>query len=238
MKLAVISDIHGNLVYFNACLKEIASLECDMLVCLGDSVGYFPDALPCLEKLHVLGSHHLMGNHEAMMLGLAPLSPERERVYSLEATRQCLPESELHKLGQLLPFWETTLDVRKLLFVHGSPWDPLRGYVYPDTVKESFGMLPYDAVFMGHTHRPFTVTINSVRVVNTGSCGLPRDIGNSPSFAVYNTQTNKVKIHRVLGDLQDTLSKYDDVHPAVRACLLRNSSDKHRASCSPKERER
>ena len=81
----------------------------------------------------------------------------------------------------------------------------------------------YDAVFMGHTHRPFVATMNSVRVVNPGSCGLPRDIGNSPSFAVYNTQTGEAKIHRVLGNLEDALSRYCDVHPTVRACLLRKS---------------
>lgn len=223
MKVAVISDIHGNFVYFNACLKEIESLGCDMFVCLGDTVGYFPDALLCLKKLHDLGSHHLMGNHEAMMLGLAPLSDEREHVYSLQSTRKRLPESEVHALKMLLPFWEITLDTRKLLFVHGSPWDPLQGYVYPEAVSESFGRLPYDAVFMGHTHHPFLITMNSVRVVNTGSCGLPRDIGNSPSFAVYNTQTGEAKTHRVLGNLEDTLSKYSDVHPTVRACLLRES---------------
>lgn len=223
MKIAVISDVHGNLVYLRTCLGEIERLGCDVLVCLGDTVGYFPDALPCMEELESMKGHHLLGNHEAMLLGLLPLSAENDCVYRLHKVREVLPESQSAWFGQLLPFWATTLDARRLLFVHGSPWDPLRGYVYPDAVEEIFGTLPFDAVFMGHTHRPFCTALNGVLVVNVGSCGLPRDVGNSPSFAVYDTQVGEVVMHRVVGEVEEVLRRYGNAHPAVHACLCRKS---------------
>ncbi len=142
-------------------------------------------------------------------------------MYLLGSTRKVFPEAQIIKLRGLLPFWHTVIDNRRLLFLHGSPWDPLQGYVYPKTVDDSFGILCYDVIFMGHTHRPFSISTKKALLVNVGSCGLPRDVGTFPSFAVYDTETGEATIHRVAGDLQGVLRRYENLHPAVYACLSR-----------------
>ena len=83
MKIAVLSDIHGNRIALEACQSMIQKLKCDYIVCLGDIVGYYPDALVCLKMLKDNGIICLMGNHEAILLGLLPVSASNEKIYKL-----------------------------------------------------------------------------------------------------------------------------------------------------------
>jgi len=61
--------------------------------------------------------------------------------------------------------------------MHGSPTNPVFGYVYPDTDLSSLGLQPDVTVVLGNTHRPFIRRHGDATVVNIGSCGLPRDCG-------------------------------------------------------------
>ena len=68
MRIAVLSDVHGNRSAFEACLEQVERLEADALVFLGDVVGYLPEERECIELLKASGFVCQQGNHEAMLL--------------------------------------------------------------------------------------------------------------------------------------------------------------------------
>ena len=113
----------------------------------------------------------------------------------------------------------------RLLLVHGSPADPLRAYVYPDADLDPFRTLSCDALFMGHTHRPFASQAGRVTVVNVGSSGMPRDVGHLASCAVYDTGSRSAEILRVGFDAPALIAKWGErIHPDAAACLRRSTT--------------
>lgn len=222
MKIAVLSDIHGNMPALQTCLETIFEMGCSKIYCLGDTFGYFQDGQLCFETLIGLGTEFLIGNHEAMLLGILPFEKKGENIYQLSAKMAVLSPEIKNNLSSLLPYRAVTLSTgKRLLLVHGSPWDPLGGYVYPDTDLRGFGRLPYDYIFMGHTHRPFIRNESNVCIVNAGSCGLPRDIGQRASFAVYDCSLDHVELVRPPLDVRAIQKKYPNAHPSVLECLQR-----------------
>jgi predicted phosphodiesterase len=222
MRLAFLSDAHGNALALDACLRRAAELEVDAVYFLGDAVGYLPDAAGVVDRLVAAGVPCQQGNHEAMLLSGAPQPPEREAAYRLEAARTQLGADRLRVLASWPVRRELTCDGARLLLVHGSPLAPLDEYVYPDTDLAHLAGQPFDAVVMGHTHRPFIRPIGPTTFVNAGSVGLPRDHGNLAAFAVYDGAARRFEIVRVPLDVGAILATYGDrVADVVRACLER-----------------
>lgn len=221
MKVALLSDVHGNLPALETCLGAVRALRCERILCLGDTFGYFQSGAACFDVLRHAGAEIMLGNHEAMLLRRIQSTPERELVYQLEAERSRLSPEMRDTLERLLPYREIVLDKRRLLLVHGAPWDPLGGYVFPDTNLAPLAALSYDFIFMGHTHRPFVRTEANTCVVNVGSCGLPRDIGSNACFAVYDSDRGQVELIRPALDTDLVRRTYPHAHPAVLAVLDR-----------------
>jgi putative phosphoesterase len=222
LKIGIVSDAHGNPHGLRQCLAALEAKHVDEIMCLGDSVGYLPDATEVLDDLQSVKATSLLGNHEAMLLGILKLDEDKDEAYRLRECRKTLSSKHIDQFSRLLPFHQRTINDRRLLFVHGSPWDPLSGYIYPDSNLEQLGQLNCDAVFMGNTHVPFTSNVAGSLVVNVGSCGLPRDHGNLPSCAVYDTIPGTCEILRCQIDVEQIIGKYGkSISSLVADCLRR-----------------
>jgi predicted phosphodiesterase len=220
MRVAFLSDVHGNAIALDACLRRASEVGADVTYFLGDAVGYLPDARGVVDRLAAAGVQCQQGNHEAMLLAAAPPPPEREAVYRLGEARAQLDDAQLRWLAAWPARREVACDGASLLLVHGSPAAPLDGYVYPDTDLTAFRGLPFDAVVMGHTHRPFVRADGGTAFVNAGSVGLPRDQAGLAAFAVYDGATRRFEIVRVPLDVGAILAAYGDrVADGVRARL-------------------
>jgi predicted phosphodiesterase len=223
MRVGLLADAHGNSVALRACLAELKAMRPDRVYFLGDAVGYLPDATGCLALLEASRAVCQQGNHEAMLLA-GGVSPEREEVYRLGAARQGLGSAQLAEISEWPASREVTLGSRRLLFVHGSPQEPLTGYVYSDRDPASHLDPAYDAIVMGHTHRPFSLEVGERLMLNVGSVGLPRDVGDLASFAVYDSATGEASIYRVGFDRDEVLARWgDEIHEQTAACLARAS---------------
>jgi predicted phosphodiesterase len=196
MLIAVLSDVHGHLLALEETLTSIKKRGCQASVFLGDAFGYLPDGLVCFDLLERNCDHLLSGNHEAMLVGKLPLPPERDHVYGLGELKESI-DKDLKTKIMALPYRLELGNGQRALFVHGSPADPLEGYVYPDTSMDLFCTSGFDLIFMGHTHRPFIRTESKTVFVNVGSVGLPRghEVGWS-SWAVWNTEVGTVELIR------------------------------------------
>jgi putative phosphoesterase len=224
MRIALLSDVHGNAIALDVCLKRVRILGVDAVYFLGDAVGYLPAAREVLDRLEQESIPCQQGNHERMLLSPAEVTAEREETYRLGKARAELVPAHLQRIAAWPTQRELTLGPRSILLVHGSPKAPLDGYVYPDTDLTDFHDIRYDVVIMGHTHRPFVRESGCKLFVNTGSVGLPRDRGDLAAFAVYDAQTRTAEIVRIELDVNAILAAYgDQVAESVRACLRRKS---------------
>lgn len=178
MRLAVVTDIHGNLLALEAVVKDIQRRGVDAVVNLGDSLS--GPLLP-LETAQFLMSQdwvHLAGNHERQLLTLGP----GQRGASDEYARSQLTEREFTWLASLKPSLQYTSEV---LLCHGTPGSDVAYFLEtaeptrlrPATVEEvdaRLGKVEAEIVLCGHTHIPRVVRASSGQlIVNPGSVGLP-----------------------------------------------------------------
>ncbi len=208
MLIGVFSDAHGNEPGFYTCY-EFLSKHTERIYYLGDAVGYFPLSNRIIDTLRTTNITCLKGNHDAMLLGELEYDINREDIYQIEKSRSAITEKNLNFLRGLTSEEKISIDNRNLLFVHGSPPDPLNGYIYPDADISFFKKMPYDAIFMGHTHRSFIKNSGHQNIVNVGSCGLPRDSGNEVTVALFDTIKNEASLKKFEMNVEAVLKKYD-----------------------------
>jgi len=221
-----LSDAHGNEGALLKGLDTLRGLGADRLFYLGDSVGYVPSKSVLVrlsERAPVIQC--VRGNHEALLLHDSH-SPEEELVYLLRYTRGLLSKKELEFLVSWPSEIREEIDGNVLLLVHGSPSDPISGYVYPDTDLSQFSPQS-DFVFMGNTHHPMVSEFGPTTYVNVGSCGLPRDDGRFGSVALLDTYSRKVNIYRfnIERETREMFDTFHMIHPSVRELFSRRSDN-------------
>jgi len=223
LKIAVLSDVHGNLLALKACLNKIESLGVDKIFCLGDTAGYYPEFKNCFDLLEDYKVQHLMGNHEAMLVGLIPIDPILDEVFQLQDTSRSL-SAELKTKVASLPHSYRFLDSNLISeMYHGSPEDHLNGRLWPDSfVKRYFTNTNF--IFVGNTHRSFCRNTPWGKIVNVGSIGLPRDMGNLASFVVVDTVTCSTELVLTPLPIKKIEKAYAGVHEDVLRCLYRRQS--------------
>jgi putative phosphoesterase len=192
MRVGIFSDAHGHLGGFEAALSTLREAGAEELWYLGDFIGYIPTT-EVVTRAMQSPLHALSGNHEAMVLSgadagaLEPILRHRE-------VSAALTRDEVAYLASLPSRAEQTYDGIRVLFVHGSPRDSVREYIYPDTDLTPFAEVPFDVIFMGHTHRPFVRREHGRTFVNVGSCGIPRDDSGRGAACLFDTVTGKIDL--------------------------------------------
>ncbi|RJX19292.1 MAG: metallophosphoesterase [Desulforudis sp.] len=197
-RIAVISDIHGNLPAFNAVLADIDRIEVNGIYCTGDLVGYgpFPNEVVSLIRERAIPT--VLGNYDdgvafnRMACGCDYPDPETMAVgsASIDWTKANLSEENRNFLRSLPARKRVSLGTTDILLVHGSP-RALNEYLYeesiPDLLPELKRASHFDVLVAGHTHRPYVWQAESVLVVNPGSVGQPRDGDPRAAYALLGT---------------------------------------------------
>jgi len=186
MKVAVLSDIHGNVPALRTVLADVDGWLPDVVVVDGDIVNRGPVSDECLEILLErrarLGWHLLRGNLEEFVMDCG--LPERPRVGPPYEMAQ-FAHFALAQVSQYVGELATLPDVYErpgpngalLRIVHASMRNNRDG-IYPMTTDDDLRrqIAPAPAVFVtGHTHRPLVRHIDDTLVVNIGSVGLSFD---------------------------------------------------------------
>ncbi len=216
MKIGLLSDAHGNLIALEKCLNYLNKISVDEIYFLGDAIGYYPQSIEVLNRLIRDNVHCLMGNHEAMLIGLLNYSKENENVYQLDKIRKIISCELIEFIKKLSPDFEFNVDGKNIKLMHGGPSNFLTEYVYPNSNLSNFNQIQYDFSFMGHTHYPFIKKYNNQTIVNIGSCGMPRDYGSLSSFSVLDTNNWEVSILRIEMDTVKIIKLYSNItHKSV-----------------------
>jgi len=209
---AIISDIHSNWEALQAVLQDIAAHKAAEAYCLGDLVGSGANPREVIDLLIDLDFPVvLMGNHDEAVFK-EPLGFSATAQRALRWTRDQLLEpiptrEAADRRRRFLSGLPQTRREGDVLFVHGSPRDPLNEYVYPEHVRDQgrlgvlFWMVPR-CCFMGHTHLPGIFThdyhfytpeelggsyrLSGEKVMcNVGSVGQSRDGDTRASYVLF-----------------------------------------------------
>ena len=165
MRYALVSDLHANEQAWKTVLLDIRSLRVDIVICLGDVVGYGPNPAEVLESAHANADYLVMGNHDAALCGKidADCFTDRARE-SLEWTRSRVNEAGLAFRGS------RPLSVAGDGFrcAHGEFGEAgLFRYVFePEDARASWDAVDEPLLFVGHTHQPGIFVL--------GDSGVPR----------------------------------------------------------------
>lgn len=178
MKIALLSDIHSNVIALKAVLQQVRQEGIEVLMIAGDFVGYYFDLRSVFEELSDFTLHCCQGNHDEQYLNflLGNYNDKNNRYNYKNISQTKSDHDSLMFLKQLNPTNEVVIDKTRFLICHGSPWNR-DSYVYPDTDLEKvgdYGCLSADIIIQGHSHYQMIKTIQGKLVVNPGSIGQPR----------------------------------------------------------------
>ena len=180
MKVAIISDIHGNLVSLNAVLTDIKRQGVDDIICLGDVATLGPQPSEVIQRLMTLDCQFIMGNHETYLFDIEQGRAYMNETWFINALTWCLErlsEDELNFLRTFHPILKFRLDSQKtIISYHGSPRSNEEN-ILPTTPNEDLEKMlaGYHGTVMmgGHTHVQLIRSFNGRLILNPGSVGMP-----------------------------------------------------------------
>lgn len=197
MKIAVISDIHGNLGALDAVLADIAARGVDLVVNLGDILSGALQPCETADRLMALNLPTIKGNHERQVL--------TGQVDTMGLSDRRAHETIRPEHRQWLESLPASLALEDVLLVHGTPASDLeyfletvtqqgcRAATTPEVIARA-GSTTASLIVCGHTHIPRTVRLDDGRlIVNPGSVGLQAYDDDRPFFHVMATGTPHAK---------------------------------------------
>ena len=212
MRIAVLSDIHGNLPALEAVLEALQPY--DAIWQLGDVVGYGPQPDEVVARLADENASGVRGNHDAAALGdLDTDSFNDDARTAVEWTAERIEQSTRDWLAQL----PQVAVEDPFTLVHGSPRDPTWEYIFTASIaRANLSAFETEHALAGHTHIPIVyrekggrmegiavdngdqLKLGSQRVIaNPGSVGQPRDGDPRASAMILDTDRHALEWHRV-----------------------------------------
>jgi predicted phosphodiesterase len=234
MKVAVISDIHGNRQAFEATLEAVAASDAAELWCLGDLVGYGADPDACVELAREHAAVCLAGNHDLAVTGEIPLDEfSRGASLAVQWTQDVIAPDNLAFLASLSP----TGAEGPVGLYHASPRDPVWEYVLSTLLAElCLDEQRHRLCLIGHSHvalsfgrREGELTTGEPRrggaqldvgagewLLNPGSVGQPRDGDPRAAWLLLDLDEPSVSFERTDYDIAGAAA-------AIRAARLPDS---------------
>lgn len=178
MRIAFISDIHGNYTALQAVVADIQGQNVDQVVCLGDTVSLGPQPREVLEELRKLNTINIRGNHDGAILEpekAAKFEITEHLVPDLYWCRERLTEDDLDLLKSFKPTHEISLpNGVKILAFHGSPLSPtdiIQATTPPELLDTYFEGQTATVFIGGHSHIQMHRRYGDTLILNSGSVG-------------------------------------------------------------------
>lgn len=188
-RIAIFSDIHGNVPALEAVLEDIARQDVDEVLVGGDLVGRGPQGSRVVKRLRGLGFPTIGGNHEEYLLTFrrGEIPADWRTTEELAAARWMAAELDDDDVDYIssLPF---SLARPGLRLVHGSPSSNRQGigpWTRDDDIERHLAQIAEGMLVCAHTHRPLVRQITRGQIVNVGSVGLPFNRDRRAQYALF-----------------------------------------------------
>lgn len=230
MRVAIVSDIHGNLHAFDAVLEDIAASPCEEVWCLGDLVGYGADPDACVQRADTHCTVSLAGNHDLGVTGELALEDFSAGArLAAEWTRATIRPETMQYLRDLEPLTES----ERAGLYHASPRDPVWEYVLsPLQADLCLDAQAQRVCVIGHSHIALafaradggTATGETRRdgdeldlaesewLINPGSVGQPRDGDRRAAWLELDLDRWWAAYHRVEYDIEGAAAAIRRAH--------------------------
>jgi predicted phosphodiesterase len=218
MRIAVISDVHANLLALDAVLGDAGSV--DGIWHLGDIVGYGPEPDAVVERLASAGAIGVRGNHDSAAVG-------GDEIDWFNADARAAMEWTRRTISPVTVAWLRGLPLRReeagFTLAHGSPLDPTWEYVTtPAAARDNLAAITTEHGINGHTHVPIAFSLVRDQMaqfsprdggatdlgldghrllLNPGSVGQPRDGDARASYLTLDLDARRATWHRIAYDI-------------------------------------
>jgi len=231
MRYAVISDIHSNLEALQCVIDDIKKENVDKVICCGDIIGYGPNPKECIELISGMkNAEVIMGNHDAAVADKIDTSTfNKYAKKAIKINRSLLSDGDITYLSALKYAHREV----EILFVHGSPSDPIIEYLNTLTkLRENITVMKERICIVGHTHVPMVFSMDGAEkgeilalekentfilkdenkyIINAGSVGQPRDGDNRSCFIYLDTEKKMVTFRRLKYDIEKVQENMKEV---------------------------
>jgi putative phosphoesterase len=224
VRIAVVSDIHGNLTAFEAVLADLRDASPDLVLHGGDLADSGSSPIEIVDRVRDLGWPGVMGNTDEMLVNpvaLESFASQSSAPPHLWAAVREIASATREILGEERLAWMRSLPLVQrqatLGLVHASPascWRAPAEDAADGQLETIFAPLAKPVVVFGHTHRPFIRTLpgTGLTIANAGSVGLPYDGDPRASYALIDSagtlqRGNTVSLRRVEYDLERELQR-------------------------------
>jgi len=222
-RLAIVSDVHGNLPALRAVVEDLVLVNPDRVIVNGDMVNRGPEGSAVLETIDALGWEMTLGNHDDLLRMWTERDPSLPSSWFSDpfwrSTGWCA--HEVASAGWL-PRIETlprTVEIREagadtIIVSHGSPRHYREGYgkhLSDEAISEIVQMHPYDVLIGSHTHIPMQRAWGKHVVLNSGAVGSPFNGDPRAQYLVV-TQKDGVwapEFRRVTYDREASFEAYE-----------------------------
>jgi predicted phosphodiesterase len=234
MRVAIVSDIHGNRQAFEAVMEAVLGTDCEELWCLGDLVGYGADPEACVALARNHAAVCLAGNHDLGVCGRLALEDfSRGAALAARWTQETLSPEAMEFLRGLEP----QSDEETVALYHASPRDPVWEYVLSalqaelclDAQARRVSLIGHSHVALAFWRTPGESATGQTRgdgdaldlghgewLINPGSVGQPRDGDPRAAWLELDLDGWRAIYHRVQYDI-------DGAAAAIRAARLPDS---------------
>ncbi len=229
MRYAILSDVHANLEALEVVLEDILARRPEVILCLGDFVGYGPDPNGCVEALRPHLGGAVVGNHDLAALSDLDIGTFNPLAAAAILWTRDRLSAEVRVYLQGLP---RQLMPDGFLAVHGSVRDPVEEYIFDAEIAEaSFEAGNFHLCVVGHTHIPAVFVSEEGHVtaaplspehalhldrdrryiVNVGSVGQPRDGDPRAAYLWFDSEAQVASLMRLGYPLERTQKKMIEV---------------------------
>jgi predicted phosphodiesterase len=213
MRLAVLSDVHGNLQALEAVLEHAQKQKVDQIIVAGDLVVGLPDSRACWDLIQSLKMPMIRGNHERYLahFGTEKLNWSGEQFKPISWTVNQFSQDERMQLESL----PLHLHLDNLLIVHASyrsDYDTIKIETSAEELEEMFTGSDETFIIRGHNHLSFSVSFNNRHIESLGSTGLPLDSSPQADYAILEKYgpTWHVKRQAIEYDRETTIQRFTD----------------------------
>jgi predicted phosphodiesterase len=201
VRVALVSDMHGNAVAFRAALADLEADRPDLIVSLGDVAQGGPQPAECVELLRELGCPCVFGNSDEFLLTLdlgAEIAEDEERLLATaDWSRRQLGEERLEFLNGFDP----TVTTGRVLCCHATPASN-EDVVLPSTPPEQVGDIHADAVAAGHVHQQWLRRFGRTLWFCAGAIGIARWC----EYALVDDESLALEFRRIPFDVDELIA--------------------------------
>jgi predicted phosphodiesterase len=198
-KIAILSDLHGNLPALEAVTADLKQFNVDHVIVPGDVISFGPFSRQVAECVLKNGWSVIRGNNEFFLIDYKTSRAPEEWNDTLQFAPTAWLDTQFDaKLRTIIGCWPDALNLRfrdapPIQVFHGtpqSPWEPIYWTMKDDEIEKSLIGTEAEFVICGHTHLPMDRQVGKWQIFNPGSVGVPLDGIFSASYMILEGNDN------------------------------------------------